>query len=1070
MVVVVVVVLTTVLGAVSAPPCRRSEFACANGRCVPLNRFCDAANDCGDSSDEPRFCTPCNRTYYGDVGKTYELELHRPREDRLPFVCHLTFKAGGGDLGDLVQLTFDSFTLGRFVSFTADGCPDGSLQISEADRPIVGGSWCGTSWGAALYYSETHSVSLSLRLTRLARDQTGYNFDYRMGYKMLPRDAAIVRYGGAVPGTLHINTSTPAPLVTPVSAPTSTPEITSTNSPQYDLGDLMAGTYCSRLYTDCDRKNCRLQSPNFPGIYPRNLTCYYAVRQHDVPEGKQALIAVRQPKGQLVAIRSQSALYGPSSQQQQHRSRELKVWTECDDVQDYVTVYDGYTTRDAVLLKFCGGGEAVPEAVSSGPEILVEFTSSPYGTFLYPAPLQALHGFQLEVQVRFVDQQSPTYARNKRCEFWVRGTDKGVLETPQHSLPRNTTCLYHLQGVDTSLPPSRDAFTGQTFWRRGGTMYLPPPRYKVWLSILKFHVSSTIEPQLQEEGDCASQLKVWDGALKRAQESTKCNDIFCESLSEKDKLARFPAVISGGTSSGAKLVVAATEALNATLLATFCKDQVPRSCDHTLLANRTRAPRPCSLAESFLSSGDSLTLELRLAESTALRPVSFRALYEFVDLHQDGEQYGSGPCSRKFVSRSQGPVPEVPQKFQAPRNVFLYGRGGSPNMSCTYRFEAQRGERVKLRVTRLQTGGRSCLNARQPDLGRLLCHANCTASLRVLEQPWADTPPLARDCLCASSDELLPFTFVSTAHVVELRFVVTGMNSSDDFNNFNFEGSWEFIRTPVCARKQRLSGASGEIRFRSPSRTPDEVNCENHPWLIEPGAGRFLYVKLRGISLQQQADNATARRTEQLQDQLSLCGTRNRIALHSGGSVHVVVCPQPPSSQRHHVVEVFSEGWVISSTKLVHQPVLSALPYSEQYTAEQSRSVIVEFLAHEAGSYSLTWLELARRRSVLPPAGFVMEDCPHRCPELDACINSSLWCDGVAHCPSGFDEAAKHCSFILQLPLLYLALGAAGILVICCSLGLVACSACRRRRRSKLHRRIKSLPPDTAAIGKEVIC
>jgi hypothetical protein len=46
----------------------------------------------------------CNRTYYGDVGKTYELELHRPREDRLPFVCHLTFQAGGDDLGDLVQV------------------------------------------------------------------------------------------------------------------------------------------------------------------------------------------------------------------------------------------------------------------------------------------------------------------------------------------------------------------------------------------------------------------------------------------------------------------------------------------------------------------------------------------------------------------------------------------------------------------------------------------------------------------------------------------------------------------------------------------------------------------------------------------------------------------------------------------------------------------------------------------------------------------------------------------------------------------------------------------------------
>lgn len=99
-----------------------------------------------------------------------------------------------------------------------------------------------------------------------------------------------------------------------------------------------------------------------------------------------------------------------------------------------------------------------------------------------------------------------------------------------------------------------------------------------------------------------------------------------------------------------------------------------------------------------------------------------------------------------------------------------------------------------------------------------------------------------------------------------------------------------------------------------------------------------------------------------------------------------------------------------------------------------------------------------------------MDDCVHRCPELDACINSSLWCDGVDHCPSGYDEAAKHCSFILQLPLLYLALGAAGILVICCSLCVIACSACRGRRRSKHHSRIMSLPSDTSTFGKEVIC
>lgn len=102
---------------------------------------------------------------------------------------------------------------------------------------------------------------------------------------------------------------------------------------------------------------------------------------------------VRQVNGQLIWIRSQSNLYSTAS------TRHLKVWDDCNDVQDYVTIYDGYTTRDPVILKFCGGGEAIPQTISSGHELLVEFSTSPYGTFLQASPAQALHGFQLEVDV-----------------------------------------------------------------------------------------------------------------------------------------------------------------------------------------------------------------------------------------------------------------------------------------------------------------------------------------------------------------------------------------------------------------------------------------------------------------------------------------------------------------------------------------------------------------------------------------------------------------------------------------------------------------------------------------------
>ena len=80
------------------------------------------------------------------------------------------------------------------MSFTTAGCPDGSLQITEDNRQDVGGHWCGSSWGPSIYYSETSNVSMTLRLFKLSVDQTGFNFDFRMSYKMIRHSDAVVRY------------------------------------------------------------------------------------------------------------------------------------------------------------------------------------------------------------------------------------------------------------------------------------------------------------------------------------------------------------------------------------------------------------------------------------------------------------------------------------------------------------------------------------------------------------------------------------------------------------------------------------------------------------------------------------------------------------------------------------------------------------------------------------------------------------------------------------------------------------------------------------------------------------
>ncbi|KAF0757489.1 CUB domain-containing protein [Aphis craccivora] len=84
--------------------CRISEFMCkSTGGCIQLDEYCDGKYDCPDRSDEPPSCTACNRTYYGEVGKSYRLSVKKIQKER-PFLCHLSFTASGQEHGDFVEV------------------------------------------------------------------------------------------------------------------------------------------------------------------------------------------------------------------------------------------------------------------------------------------------------------------------------------------------------------------------------------------------------------------------------------------------------------------------------------------------------------------------------------------------------------------------------------------------------------------------------------------------------------------------------------------------------------------------------------------------------------------------------------------------------------------------------------------------------------------------------------------------------------------------------------------------------------------------------------------------------
>lgn len=73
----------------------------------------------------------CNRTLYGETGKTYELEIRKPKV--FPFVCHLNFTAPGGLYGDIIQVR--NLYNGLYTA-SAEICFSGLLVKDVAERGV----------------------------------------------------------------------------------------------------------------------------------------------------------------------------------------------------------------------------------------------------------------------------------------------------------------------------------------------------------------------------------------------------------------------------------------------------------------------------------------------------------------------------------------------------------------------------------------------------------------------------------------------------------------------------------------------------------------------------------------------------------------------------------------------------------------------------------------------------------------------------------------------------------------------------------------------------------------------
>ncbi|KAA0202504.1 hypothetical protein HAZT_HAZT009168 [Hyalella azteca] len=766
--VVTVVVAGGGLTKVSAA-CTMSQFPCRSQQCIRLDQYCDGEKHCSDGSDEPTGCSPCNRTYYGVVGATYVLQVARPGRGSLPFFCQLTFIASGDVYGDLVQLSFEEFNLGRFMNHISGGCPDGYMQLEELSRPLNAGYWCGAAWGRNVYYSETSAITLMLRVFNLSK----------------------------------------ASEINPAVAQQKDPPL---------------------LRLDVKIK-----------LVDRDSTAY--VRRIDTPE---------------------SALFPSSNACQWH--------------------------------------------ISS------------------------------------------------------RGQRSGYVQAPVHSLLANTTCIWKMAAETSEV---------------------------VWLYFL--HYRHVQHGEIPPPSECPNTLAIYDssGALD-----------------------------------------------DSTLMGKFCKaDEFPRVCSGVHAPGGAGGTAPCPPEESYVSQSPALTLTLNYAAGTTPAHVEFLARYEFVDKKQWGEPASADSlCDRIFREGHD-------KMFASPKNVFLYGRGGSKSLQCVYNFRAASHQKIQLTIHRSRMGS-DCLTIYQSSSMRYECfhlQSKAGAVLTVDEELWSGVK-FPRGCIC-NSTQSYPMIFRSFTNEIRLTFSIPQMTSSQDYNDFYFEGEFEIFESKEACNVRRSTGQYGNFTVG----WKGYPSCLSHPRIVAAPDGAFLFLSVPGWD----ASNGH-------------CKSGSRINIFAvGGTVPLAsVCPGSGSTK----MEVFSTGWKDKPKHEINPGHSLLLSFNapvnrewgnetiSQYKGKQkikmNRDLIVQYAGNETAEVFIQWIGVWKPIHTAPISSVGVDPCPHRCPEIEACIPQDLWCDRIPHCPSYTDESAGACGILAALPWVTLAVGIALFLTL-----LLLLAAVMRHRKLLLAKR-----------------
>ncbi|CAG2111549.1 unnamed protein product [Medioppia subpectinata] len=286
----------------------------------------------------------------------------------------------------------------------------------------------------------------------------------------------------------------------------------------------------------------------------------------------------------------------------------------------------------------------------------------------------------------------------------------------------------------------------------------------------------------------------------------------------------------------------------------------------------------------------------------------------------------------------------------------------------------------------------------------------------MLQSQSHSSPVMTEDSMHTNND--MVFDMISSD--VVLNFSVTRMSPFEDFNDYGFDASFEFLPAFDCnsgALVERRNGTEGEILYSVPQTynfiRDGPLKCR---WIIEASFGKHLFLKFKGHLPTSQGDE---------------CLDANRWVVYAGDPRHSIatVCINRAKRISHENSEASnqSEEFDLFSTSWYNETdTFATFTANNMYNNYMESRVFVEIVAKELGTFSMRWLEVTKP-FLRTQTGKTMRNinCKVECPEINACISDELVCDGISHCPSSYDEDSKFCH---KFPTLYVV--AVGLLVI----------------------------------------